>query len=312
MMDIMVDIFVSIIPLLIVVIFLIVVNSAHLLRGTYIWQYSKPFFYLNFRLYMKYEYAIMKMVLKLGSMRIFQRFRFFRLLLLQLISVYANGEVYSLEECLNILETLYKDYPHVYVALRICCCRQSRGIYDKDCSNITDLTFVYSKTPGVKKHMKYTTFVSLDDAKRLLKKFDKEGFVHTMFGGCAKLVDGSVNLSICNCKRNICIPMDLHIDYDAFNYQNPHNLAINDQTKCKGWKDCGKCLEVCHFEARVKEANGKIKILSDKCQGCALCVHHCPNGANRIKFLPKNKILFYQNLFKDIRKEYKNKEKSLA
>ncbi len=298
--------------ILIIISILLIVNSAHLLRGTYIWEYSKPFFYLNFRIYMKYEYAIMKMVFKLASLKIFQRIRPFKMLLLKMISMYANGEVYTLEECLNILDTLYKDYPHVYVALRICCCRQSRNIYDKDCSNITDLTFVYSKTPGVKKHMRYTTFVSLDEAKRLLKKFDKEGFVHTMFGGCAKLVDGSINLSICNCRRNICIPMDLHIDYDTFDYQNPHNLAINDPVKCKGWKECGKCLELCHFEAREKQENGKIKVIKEKCQGCALCVHHCPNGANKIKFLPENKILFYQNLFKDLVKKYKSEEKGTA
>ncbi len=66
--------------ILIIISILLIVNNAHLLRGTYIWEYSKPFFYLNFRIYMKYEYAIMKMVLKLASLKFFQRFKFFKML----------------------------------------------------------------------------------------------------------------------------------------------------------------------------------------------------------------------------------------
>jgi len=229
-----------------------------------------------------------------------------------MISIIGDGEVYTLEECYKIIDILYKNYPYVYVGMRICCCRQAMQYYDKDMSNITDLTFVYSEKPGIKKRMEFTKFISLEEAKRLLKKFDHEGFVHTMFGACARFIDGSINLSICNCSRrrngrgNGCVPMALCMDYDAYEYHKPHNLAIIDQNKCTGVKDCGECIPYCNYDARVVDpSNGKIKIINNKCLGCGLCLSHCPEGANTIKFLPENKTWFYQNMFRNIRKYYK-------
>jgi len=296
--------------LLFVLIALLTING-HILHGSYLWEYAKPVFFLVWRVYMRFEWALMKVMYKLGTSWLFRHFKFLRHLFARMVSIYGNGEVYTLSECYKILDTLYLNYPNVYVALRICCCRQSMEYYDDDISNITDLCFVFSETPGKKKRMKYTKFVSLDTAKRLLKKFDEEGFVHTMFGGCAKMVDGSLNLSICNCMRRRegkgsgCIPLTLATENDAFFYEKPHNLAIIDQNKCKGVDDCGECLPYCNFDARILDPkNGKIKILNDKCMGCALCLTHCPEGANSIKFLPENKVWFYQNLFKTIKKQH--------
>jgi ferredoxin len=221
--------------------------------------------------------------------------------------------VYTLNECYQIIDALYKEYKNVYVGIRICPCRQSMNFYDKDISNITDLTFVFSKKPGKKKHMKYTTFISLEKAKKLLKRFEQEGFVHSMFGGCGKFIDGSINLSICNCMRRKegkgsgCIPMTLATEYGTFRYEKPHNLAIISQEKCKGIEDCGECQEICNFNARITNPKtGKIQIIKDRCLGCGLCVSHCPEGANTLRFIPDNKVQFYQNLFKNIQMQHSN------
>jgi len=293
------------------IVFCIVLSlNAHLLHGSYLWEYAKPVFYLVWRVYMRFEWATMKVMYKIGTNWLFRRFKAIRYMFARFISLIGNGEVYTLSECYKILDTLYRDYPHVYVAMRICCCRQSMEYYDEDISNITDLCFVFSEQSGKKKRMPYTKFISLEEAKRLLKKFDDEGFVHTMFGGCAKMIDGSINLSICNCMRRRngkgsgCIPMTLATEYDAFFYEKPHNIAIIDQDKCKGVDDCGECIPYCNFDARIRDKNGKIKILNDKCLGCALCLTHCPEGANTIKFLPENKVWFYQNLFKNIKQQH--------
>lgn len=290
---------------------MVLIFNGHLFHGSYLWNYAKPVFYLFWRIYMRLEYGTMKVMFKIFSSKLFQRLPTLRRMCAQALSIVGNGEVYTLSECYKILDTLYRDYPHVYVAMRICCCRQSMNYYDTEISNITDLCFVFSDKPGVKKHMKYTKFISLDMAKRLLKKFDKEGFVHTMFGGCAKMIDGSINLSICNCMRRKdgrgsgCIPLTLAMDYDAFYYEKPHNLAIIDQEKCKGVDECGECLPCCQFDARIVDPkNGKIKILNEKCLGCALCLTHCPEGANSIQFLPENKVWFYNNLFKNIKRQH--------
>lgn len=303
----------SLIFSLIVISLSILSLKGHIFHGSYLWEYSKPVFYLFWRLYMRFEYGVMKMIYQLGKSPIFKHLRFLREFFTKILSFIGNGEVYTLNECYHIIDALYKEYPNVYVAIRVCPCRQAMEIYDTQISNITDLTFVFSKTPGKKKRMEYTTFISLEKAKKLLRKFDREGFVHAMFGGCAKFIDGSINLAICNCMRRRdgkgsgCIPMTLATEYGTFKYEKPHNIAKIDQDKCQGFKNCGECIEYCNFEARVLEPrNGKIKIIEERCLGCGLCVSHCSEGANAIQFVPENKVQFYQNLFKNIQIKQKN------
>jgi len=292
--------------------FILASINSHLLRGSYVWQYNKPHFYLSQRIYMRFEFLIMRLLLALSKMWIIRNSRFLQLFIVKSLTTLIQSEVYTLDECLKIIDSLYKEYPNAYVGIRICPCRQARELYDKNLPNITDLTFVYSKTPGVKKHVQFTKYISINQAKKLLIKFDNDGLIHTMFGNCGNVIDGAFSLAICNCNRDACIPLNVGLDLNLNKmlYAKPHNLAIIDQDKCKGAENCGKCLEVCGFEARIiDKSNGKIKIINEKCYGCALCAHHCPEGANTIKFLPENKVIFYQNLFKDIREKYLLKEK---
>lgn len=245
----------------------------------------------------------MRFLLTLSKTWIIRKSKILRLFITRILALLVNAEIYTLDECLKIIGSLYKYFPNVYVGIRICPCRQARREYDDNLSNITDLTFIYSKTPGIKKHVQFTKFISLTQAKELLKKFDDEGYVHTMFGNCAQLIDGGFSVTICNCRRNVCIPLDVGLDLNLQDliYTKPHNLAIINQEKCKGAEECGKCLDMCNFEARIIDINnGKIKIVNKKCYGCAICARFCPEGANQIKFLPENKIYFYQNLFKKI------------
>ena len=287
---------------------IIIANSSHVLRGEYRWRHGGLYYKVFARIYYRLEWIFMKILYKISSGWIMSHFKGFRHFIRELINITATGEVYTLNECFKILDSLYKDYPHVYVGMRICACRQARGFYSKDISNITDLLFIFSEKPNedLKKPLIYTKYITLPEAKRLLKKFDREGFVHTMFGACARFLDGSASVSICNCRMDTCIPMEVCFKYDAFNYHKPHNLAIIDQKKCIGVEECGKCVEYCHFDARIIDlSNGKIKILNEKCMGCALCLTHCPEGANSIKFIHENRVWYYQNLFKTIKKQHK-------
>ncbi|MHA1291538.1 MAG: hypothetical protein ACTSQJ_02590 [Promethearchaeota archaeon] len=257
----------------------------------------------------------MKVAHNLLNGRLFNRFRFLRLFFTKFLNLFANAEIYTLNECNKIIDILFHNYPHVYLGVLICCCRQAHGYYDKDMSNITDLTFVFSKTPGIKKRQRFATYISLEKAKQLLKKFDDQGFVHIAYGGCSRWIDSSAGLTICNCSRrrngrgNGCIPMALSIEKEAFIYNKPHNIAIIDQEKCKGIEDCGKYIDFCNFNARILDpSNEKIKILREKCYCCALCLHHCPKYANSLVFLPKNRIYFYENIFKDLCRKYRGRE----
>lgn len=275
-------------------------NSLHLLRGTYAFNLRKPWYRLWMRFYYQLEWVLMKMLFKLGSGRFLQRHRFLRAFFQKTIGVYGDGEIYTLQECFQILDSIYAHYPNAYVGLRTCACRQGRNAFDDEYPKVTDLTFVYSKTPGKRKSFRDGIFISLERGKQLLRDLDASGAVHTMFGGCAKWVDGSVSVSICNCRRGICVPLTLALDYDAFELYPPHNKAIIDPQKCRGQNDCGKCLDVCQFDARIVDPqSGKIQVLENKCYGCGLCATHCPEGATQIRFLHGKKVGFYQNLFQN-------------
>jgi len=52
-------------------------------------------------------------------------------------------------------------------------------------------------------------------------------------------------------------------------------LAVIDPDRCV---DCGVCEEVCRFDAIVKGAGAR-KVDSISCEGCAACVHVCPEQA---------------------------------
>ncbi len=298
-----------------IILFLIILANitSHILRGSYTFNVSKLGFKLSQQGSFKNEYLQMRILDRLLKVKLIKRSKFLQLLIVKIVSSLIQCEVYTLDECLKLMDAIYKDYPNVYVGIRICPCRQARGLYDKNgLPNITDLYFAYSKTPGVIKDIRYTTFISLKQAKELLIKFDKLGLAHTLFGNCGNIIDGAFGLAICNCKREYCIPLDVaqKLDLTKELYINPHNMAIIDQDKCLGGDNCGKCLEICNFEARmIDKSNGKIKIINDKCYGCGLCANHCPKGANTMKFLPKNKLNFYQNLFKDMQEHHLLKEK---
>jgi MinD superfamily P-loop ATPase len=77
-------------------------------------------------------------------------------------------------------------------------------------------------------------------------------------------------------------------DVDAANLElvlAPHKLethdftggstAIIDQTRCSS---CGRCVEVCRFDAVVEE-DSTFNIYPVACDGCAACVYQCPEKA---------------------------------
>lgn len=60
-------------------------------------------------------------------------------------------------------------------------------------------------------------------------------------------------------------------------------LAIKDNEKCD---DCGKCFEVCRFDAITPEND----IKAFNCEGCGACAWICPNKAIRMEIQPSGVI----------------------
>lgn len=52
--------------------------------------------------------------------------------------------------------------------------------------------------------------------------------------------------------------------------------AVIDQGKCTG---CGECIEVCKYNAILKNDDSQYEIDSISCEGCAVCTHICPAQA---------------------------------
>ncbi len=76
---------------------------------------------------------------------------------------------------------------------------------------------------------------------------------------------------------------DLHLLY-APDFDNQEEFfsgffAEIDSSKCI---NCGKCMEVCHFDAVSKDEKTH-KIDSIKCEGCSYCFYVCPTSAIEMK-----------------------------
>ncbi len=62
---------------------------------------------------------------------------------------------------------------------------------------------------------------------------------------------------------------------NTIQYKAGHKAEISE-SKCIG---CGKCQEVCRYDAIHKKENGKYAVDSFACEGCKACVLVCPTNA---------------------------------
>lgn len=122
--------------------------------------------------------------------------------------------------------------------------------------------------------------ITRDEAKDILTKCRDMGMFHMIFIHCP--VNHYNEYVICNCCTCGCVPYIINRDLGQKNFPfiDGYYLAITDRKKCRS---CGKCLEVCPFEAReMVEGKGKT---NRNCFGCGLCAHNCPEKAITMKKL---------------------------
>ncbi len=116
-------------------------------------------------------------------------------------------------------------------------------------------------------------FMSPDEAKEWLTKWNKRGMVHIpmTFGG--SFIGG-----LCNCDYPDCLVIRHRVDYGMeTGCLKGHYVAKVDYDLCTG---CGDCVQRCQFGAlKLEVTTRKANIDLLQCFGCGLCETGCSQGA---------------------------------
>ncbi len=187
-----------------------------------------------------------------------------------LIAKTHAGQVITLQEAKDMLDIASP------IALIGCFCRRVvRGDVEEKknftCMGLGVGMFRWDRWP--ERYKGGVVFVTPEEGKEWLEKWDKRGYVHTVMTFGTPYVGG-----ICNCDYTTCLAIRYRLDYgwDTMCLKG-HYVAKVDLDLCNG---CGICLGRCQFGALTKEVfRNKANIDMMKCFGCGLCANVCPTGA---------------------------------
>ncbi len=250
--------------------------------------------------YLKLEYLVMRLANNavMGKWSWFFRKRLTHAALelarrLMLVTRITILEPYTIEESIAIVKNVFREYlahgKELKIGIRVCPCRLAQNKIDRgtnEISNCTDIVFL-SEPNSLTKNRSFMKFISIKEVIQKLRKFEKEGLVHN-FLGISTAVYGSVFLTICNCNKDLCLPLLWHKKENFSFISKAHNIAVVDLEKCTG---CQNCITRCPVSAR-KMVDGKAVVL-DHCFGCGTCRVTCEGHA--IKIVPTgNKPTYFQ------------------
>lgn len=130
--------------------------------------------------------------------------------------------------------------------------------------------------------------LSKEEALKIVKKFDQEGLMHSVWTGNTPFVIG-----LCNCDidcgayqgyiRNQGVPNFFHAEY----------ICQVDLDQCNG---CKECMSQCQFGAQFySSAQGKVFIAPELCFGCGVCRATCPQNA--ISLIPRRESAKAANIW---------------
>lgn len=108
--------------------------------------------------------------------------------------------------------------------------------------------------------------ISLEEAKELVRQFNREGLMQCGEG-----------YSMCNCDGKCCYPVKVAQRMGAERvFPRSNWKTIWHEDKCI---NCGKCAKICNFAAFSKGEDGKVRFDESRCVGCTICSSNCPVGA---------------------------------
>lgn len=176
------------------------------------------------------------------------------------------GQVVPLEDAEMIIDMVHS------VTRLPCVCREAtEGVSDaRYCLALgIDPMDISGEHPDLKKSLEA---ISPEEAKRLLRKFDEEGLVHSIWTFKTPFIGG-----LCNCDRD-CLAYRFQVSADLLQVMfRAEYVAGIEPLLCRG---CRNCQKVCQFGAlEYSSLNRKSMVNARLCYGCGVCRSACEQGA---------------------------------
>ncbi|MFX1357031.1 MAG: ATP-binding protein [Promethearchaeota archaeon] len=190
----------------------------------------------------------------------------------------VGGQVVPLEDAQKIIDLNEGD-----IFVLPCICRKYYGGVEK-----MSCMFLRPAAKPLQENLSWDTpnkMVSKEDAKEMLKEFDKEGLFHGIFWCPAP-----IPTMLCNCEYPYCIALRARLHYDIIDtFRKGEYASLVDPNKCDGCDGNPSCQTACSFGAlKYSPTNGKVSTNQMQCWGCGLCRTACPNNA--ITLIPRENI----------------------
>ena len=114
--------------------------------------------------------------------------------------------------------------------------------------------------------------LSHEEAIALLRQFDQEGLVHSVWTLKTPYIG-----ALCNCDHQ-CLAYKVQIQADLMELMFKGECCAHiDMTLCSG---CKQCVSACQFAAiEYAHDSGQCIVHSDKCYGCGVCRNVCQKNA---------------------------------
>lgn len=165
------------------------------------------------------------------------------------------------------------------VVVTDCICRKTMRRFDKllnVCLVLGDSTEFYLKRNMGRE-------LTQEEAQEILKQASENGLVHTIDNPAMR----HPTHVMCNCDDKACAYVR-----GLKEFGNEKALADSGYVSVTNFdlcKHCGKCIDVCIFNARKLE-NQQLRFIEDKCFGCGLCFLACPEKAIEIIPNPRSQL----------------------